>query len=142
MSDIPSASKEAYRTVQGPATAVADHAEKMERLAVLLLDCLGAPDESVDCFLLDVPIAADKAQERRTEIVELLDRWPTETGDGPVSALSAGPATSMWGRYWAASGSPSSCSRSARCWAYGESSLPRTSGSSARRPSRWRGLGS
>ena len=91
MSNIPSASKETHRTVQGPATAVADHEERMERLAVLLQDCLGAPDESVDCFLLDVPVAADKAQERRTEIIEVLDRWPTETGDGPVSPLSAGP---------------------------------------------------
>ena len=77
------------------AAAAADHEESVERLAGLLQDCLDGADEdgveSVDCFFLDVPIAASKAQERRSEIVELLDRWPTETGAGPVSPLSAGP---------------------------------------------------
>ena len=95
MSDTSSTGAGAHQTAQGSPAAVAIPEENMKRLAVLLQDCLGEADEdgveSVDCFFIEVPVAVEKAQARRAGFVALLDRWPTETGDGPVSPLGAGP---------------------------------------------------
>ena len=96
MSDTSSADPEAHRTAQGCPTAVLGHEELVGRLAALLQECLGEAGEDgaegIDCGFGGVFVAVDKAKERRGEIVELLDQWPTEAEGQPVSPLSAGPS--------------------------------------------------
>ena len=72
----------------------------MDRLGVLLGDCLGDLDtdnevpegiQVVDC-VVKVAVVVAKAREHGEEIVQLLDQWPTEAWDSPVTPLSEGPS--------------------------------------------------
>ena len=69
-------------------------------MGALLWDCTDSPNDNgevpegtevVDCHV-QVAINRVKAEQHREELVELLDRWPTEAWGHPTKPLSVGPS--------------------------------------------------